>query len=1098
MSDILSIGSGGVQVYQRALSTTSNNIANTATEGYSRQETTIVDNVPRLVGPHWLGTGSIVDSISRNYDAFIEQSLRTSISDSEAQVPLIDYIDRVVDILGSQTTGLTAALDNFFASARALSSDAASTELRAGFLSGADGLAQRLRTLGGQLDTMDTETSEYVNTQLDKVNTLSKQLALVNAELNRRGQVSKQAPRLLDQRDTLLRDLAAVTKIRVREAASGAVDVSIGTTDNRGKIVDGSRARQVDAVIDRQTLGVKLVLDRVGTPEVVSGVNSGSLGGILNFRDQILSPSVSKLDFLAQTIGSQFNAVHKLGMDFQGELGGDLFTIDPVFSLNADASVADLAVRWEVTNAAETKFHSIDLTYDPGSAQWTATDQIDGRKATGLNEISINGMLIRIEGRSDKPEKLILEASNRPSLGIRRLVQDPKLVAAAAPFRVIENPLNPSGADAMVQWQPDQGDTLTLPSISGMLESNRWQTNEKIIDHSSTRPLSVIGKLSAGERDITLGIASEIGSPMELEVFTRDGRHLVGGVLSEVQRDAIITSNNGFIPGATYSGLYRNVKGDGSYLDMSIVRGHRSKPIAYDVFDATGLKIGSEIQRASILSERFTSQTVPASGPLIAAAALAINGYNLNAFTPPGAAGSAVKVRDMAAWLSSEVTRLNLDSTIQVSSTNEIRVSPETLQLTKDLKLNGVDIISSSARPATAQALVDLINAKKSTSNVAASLSATGEVILSNTVGNEGKAIKIEPAANALGVSGVKVAAVNEVRAAADSLQLSKDLTLNGVSIISAGARPATTDELVALINQNSASTRVSAYMGEKGEVILTNTAGNEGEDIVIGPADSLTGKAGNALGISAATYKGRIKFDAGNDVSEVRLDIGPVGDPSVLSRLGLSTRVYIDGVVPEDLIVVARGDAPARFSATVGKGTLTTIESLRSRKLELKFTSDTTYQLRDVDSDTLLAERPYDASKGIHYRGIQVSLSRPPKDGDVYVIDGNQGGVGDNTQILRMAALEGSRELIPGGLTIAESWHGQINVVGNLGNQSKIAQEALDIVKQQAVEARDKVSGVSLDEEAADLIRFQQAYQASARIIQTANQLFEAILQVR
>jgi flagellar hook-associated protein FlgK len=47
-------------------------------------------------------------------------------------------------------------------------------------------------------------------------------------------------------------------------------------------------------------------------------------------------------------------------------------------------------------------------------------------------------------------------------------------------------------------------------------------------------------------------------------------------------------------------------------------------------------------------------------------------------------------------------------------------------------------------------------------------------------------------------------------------------------------------------------------------------------------------------------------------------------------------------------------------------------------------------------------------------------------------------------------------------------------------------------------VEARDRVSGVSLDEEAADLIRFQQAYQASARIIQTANNLFEAVLQVR
>lgn len=107
MSDLLSLGRGGVQVYQRALNTTSNNIANLATEGYSRQETVIVDNMPKQDGRHFLGTGSIVDAIGRNFDAFIEQSLRSSISDLETQTPLIDYAERVVDILGSQRTGLT-------------------------------------------------------------------------------------------------------------------------------------------------------------------------------------------------------------------------------------------------------------------------------------------------------------------------------------------------------------------------------------------------------------------------------------------------------------------------------------------------------------------------------------------------------------------------------------------------------------------------------------------------------------------------------------------------------------------------------------------------------------------------------------------------------------------------------------------------------------------------------------------------------------------------------------------------------------------------------------------------------------------------------
>ena len=69
---------------------------------------------------------------------------------------------------------------------------------------------------------------------------------------------------------------------------------------------------------------------------------------------------------------------------------------------------------------------------------------------------------------------------------------------------------------------------------------------------------------------------------------------------------------------------------------------------------------------------------------------------------------------------------------------------------------------------------------------------------------------------------------------------------------------------------------------------------------------------------------------------------------------------------------------------------------------------------------------------------------------------------------------------------------------VGNIANQANITQQALTIVNEQALEKRDQVSGVSLDEEAADLVRFQQAYQASARVMQVSNQLFDSILQLR
>jgi flagellar hook-associated protein FlgK len=90
------------------------------------------------------------------------------------------------------------------------------------------------------------------------------------------------------------------------------------------------------------------------------------------------------------------------------------------------------------------------------------------------------------------------------------------------------------------------------------------------------------------------------------------------------------------------------------------------------------------------------------------------------------------------------------------------------------------------------------------------------------------------------------------------------------------------------------------------------------------------------------------------------------------------------------------------------------------------------------------------------------------------------------------------SKKNVSNGKTIGNNYIDQINNVGNLAQQANMTQQALTVVNDQAVAARDKVSGVNLDEEAAALIRYQQAYQASAKALQVSGQLFDAIAQIR
>jgi flagellar hook-associated protein FlgK len=176
--------------------------------------------------------------------------------------------------------------------------------------------------------------------------------------------------------------------------------------------------------------------------------------------------------------------------------------------------------------------------------------------------------------------------------------------------------------------------------------------------------------------------------------------------------------------------------------------------------------------------------------------------------------------------------------------------------------------------------------------------------------------------------------------------------------------------------------------------------------------------------------------------------------------------------------------------------------QALRAHLLDVKFLSATQYEIRDRSTQTVLAQRELLSTEGesnpkINFRGLTLELSTTPKQGDVFAIDGNQDGIGNNEAMLALVELENER-LMPGGLTMTEAYIERVNQVGNVARQAAIAKQALEVVYEQAKETRDGISGVSLDEEASALVRFQQAYQANAKVMQTSMALFDTIVQIR
>jgi len=352
MSDMLGISSNAIGAYQRALSTVSNNIANVNTEGYSRQDVVLADSAPKKLASMYVGTGVMLNTIKRQYDAFAESNLRSSTSDLSSQKPMVDYAKRVMDIMGDKSIGLSSALDTFFAAAGSLSADPASSVLRTSFMRSAEGVASRFGELSSQMELISTETRQGLQSAVDRVNTLTSQLALINQNLTKSPTLESQPAELLDRRDLTLRQLSDLVRTKVSFSTNGTVTVSLGATMTQGLVVDGNKSRPIginSAIKDK----VELVLDPYGKTESLSSVSGGQIGGYQNFISQVLEPSQKNMSALARTFANETNAIQKNGIDGYGQMGQDLFAFDAAAASDAAGIRLSLNDGMRVATAAQ-------------------------------------------------------------------------------------------------------------------------------------------------------------------------------------------------------------------------------------------------------------------------------------------------------------------------------------------------------------------------------------------------------------------------------------------------------------------------------------------------------------------------------------------------------------------------------------------------------------------------------------------------------------------------------------------------------------------------------------------------------------------------
>jgi flagellar hook-associated protein 1 FlgK len=452
MAGLIGIGLSGVLGHQTALNTTGNNITNANTPGYSRQEVQFDAQEGRRTGAGTIGTGLSVANIRRLANEYLVQQVREDSTLYGEQKALTSELTRLDNLLGGETTGLSKALNNFFASLQNAAEDPASLPQRQLVLSEAQQIVNRFQALNQEL----IQQRESIKTQMEQgakdANTLLKGIADLNVAISESPGIAqgKMPNELLDKRDEQLRQLSELVDIKVSSADGSQVNVSLA---NGLSLVVGNHAAVLDTRESAEDpTRLEFTLSNGGrTLNVDDQINSGKLGGLRRFDNSALKPAFDELGRIAITLSDTMNHQHEIGMDLEGDVGGLFFTDINALDVQRNRVVANannqqpqtgrLAV--EITDSSRLAAGSFTLQFSGDGRSFEVIDKMTGDTVNQgrlpdpvQSEISLPGFTIRIEGGDfNAGDKYLIQPNRSAAESIALMVNREEDLAFASPVR---------------------------------------------------------------------------------------------------------------------------------------------------------------------------------------------------------------------------------------------------------------------------------------------------------------------------------------------------------------------------------------------------------------------------------------------------------------------------------------------------------------------------------------------------------------------------------------------------------------------------------------------------------------------------------------
>lgn len=514
MADILNIGLSALLTQQRALTTTANNVANASTPGYSRQRVELAERAAERVGAGFVGTGVDAALTRRLTDGILAEQLRAAAGSFHRADAFVSLAGALDDLLAGTATGLPATLQAFTDALQDVANDPSSTASRQAFLAEARSLVARFAAMDQRLTELAQEVRTRMSNSADRLTALGADLAAINRQLLAMGTAAGlEGPAdLLDQRDRLLEELAKLVQVTAKEQSDGTMSVFIGSGQ---VLVLGATAAKLEVTPGTaDPLQPQVVIRGIGPPvEVTRLLNGGELGGVIDFNREMLAPVRSELGRIAVGLATTVNAVHRNGMDAEGQLGGDFFAIDSPQVFPAAANTGTGSVTVTIEDVAALEPTNYRLTFDGSSYTLQRVDSGAAVPLTGAgtagNPFVADGIRIVVSGAPAASDRFYLKPLEHAAGTLSLLVTRPADVAAAAPTRTVAALSNTGGASISAGRVIDSTDpNLLSTSVIEFVSATSYTVNGgpplaytsgAAIDVNGTR-VEITGAPAAGDR----------------------------------------------------------------------------------------------------------------------------------------------------------------------------------------------------------------------------------------------------------------------------------------------------------------------------------------------------------------------------------------------------------------------------------------------------------------------------------------------------------------------------------------------------------------------------------------------------------------------